>query len=287
MPAHFSGVFGIKPTFGRIPAYPVANTDNTSHLGPITRTVADAALMLETLAGPHPWDHTTVEPWPADFSARLAEGIKGTRIAWSPDLGHARVDPEVASLVEAAVGVLQDTLGANVEPVVPDWGKNGPDIMRFHWAAHYGQFVGLFPQWESQMDPGFVACVRSAADRPVSDYQLMRQRKLAYVLSIHRFFEDWDFMVTPAVSVAAFPADRLQPEHWPQHPWDWLSWAEFSYPFNLSGNPAAVVPCGFTKDGLPVGLQIIGRRFNDLGVMQAAAAFEQARPWAQHRPPLN
>ncbi len=114
----------------------------------------------------------------------------------------------------------------------------------------------------------------------------MRQRKLDYVAASHRWFGEWDLLLTPAVSVVAFPAERLQPEHWPQHPWDWLTWAEFSYPFNMSHNPAASVPAGFTAAGLPVGLQLVGRRLDDLGVLQAAAALEEARPWAQHRPPL-
>jgi aspartyl-tRNA(Asn)/glutamyl-tRNA(Gln) amidotransferase subunit A len=118
-------------------------------------------------------------------------------------------------------------------------------------------------------------------------YQEARERKYSYNVAIHSFFEDWDYLLSPAVSVAAFPADRLQPEHWPQHPWDWISWAEFLYPFDLAGNPAAVIPCGFTKAGLPVGLQIVGKRFDDLGVLQASAAFEAARPWAHHRPRLD
>ena len=93
-------------------------------------------------------------------------------------------------------------------------------------------------------------------------------------------------LLTPAVSVAAFPADQLMPSHWPQHDWDWISWAEFSYPFNFSGSPAASVPCGFTNEGLPVGLQIVGKRFADLTVLQASAAFEAIRPWADKRPPI-
>ena len=130
------------------------------------------------------------------------------------------------------------------------------------------------------MDPGFVACIEAGLHITMADYQKTRLVKYAYCAEIHHFFEDWDFLLTPAVSVAAFPAELLQPDHWPQHPWDWLSWAEFSYPFNLSQNPAASIPCGFTKDGLPVGLQIVGRRFDDLGVLQMSAAFEAARPWA-------
>ena len=103
MPSHFCGVFGLKPTFGRVPYYPVGSGDYTSHMGPMTRTVADSALMLHVMAGPHPLDHTTCEAWPADYLGRLHEGIRGKRIAYSPDLGVARVDPDVAALVKSAV----------------------------------------------------------------------------------------------------------------------------------------------------------------------------------------
>ncbi|MBT6273353.1 MAG: amidase, partial [Chromatiales bacterium] len=114
----------------------------------------------------------------------------------------------------------------------------------------------------------------------------MRAEKHAYIEEIHQFFEQWDLLLTPAASVAAFPADQLMPDHWPSHPWDWLSWAEFSYPFNFSLNPAASVPAGFTPSGLPVGLQVVGRRFDDLNVLRASAAFEAARPWAHLKPSI-
>ena len=115
---------------------------------------------------------------------------------------------------------------------------------------------------------------------------MLFRSKLAYVEAIHRFFEDYDLLLTPAVSVAAFPADRLMPEDWPDHPWDWVQWAEFSYPFNMSHNPAASIPCGFTEKGLPVGLQIVGPRMRDLAVLQASAAFEAASPWADRVPEI-
>ena len=107
MPSHFCGVFGLKPTFGRVPYYPVGSGDYTSHMGPMTRTVADSALMLEVMAGPHPLDHTTCEAGPADYLGRLHEGVRGKRIAYSADLGVARVDPDVAALVRSAVAALQ------------------------------------------------------------------------------------------------------------------------------------------------------------------------------------
>ncbi len=285
MPAHFCGVFGLKPSFGRVPSYPVSTGDLTSHNGPLTRTVADAALMLEVMAGPHPLDFTTLEAGPAAYLARLHEGVRGKRIAYSPDLGHARVDPDVAALVKAAALRFSE-LGAMVEEVPTPWAAQGPELIRFFWSAHLTRLKPRLARWEQQMDPGLVACIKAATDVAVADYQLARERKMKYVADIHRWFQDWDLLLTPAVSVAAFPAEKLMPQHWPQHEWDWVSWAEFSYPFNMSWNPAASVPCGFTADGLPVGLQIVGRRFDDLGVLQAAAAFEAIQPWAAQRPAL-
>ena len=285
MPAHFCGVFGIKPSFGRVPYYPVGTGDLTSHMGPMTRTVADGALMLELMAGPHHLDYTTLEAWPAAYSARLGEGIKGKKIAYSPDLGVARVDPEVAALVKSAAARFSD-LGARVEEVSIPWSQPGPELIRFFWSAHVTIRKPLLAKWEKQMDPGLVACIRDAENIRIDEYQAARERKMRYVTDIHRWFENWDFLLTPSVSVAAFPAEKLMPDHWPSHPWDWISWAEFSYPFNMSWNPASNVPCGFTADGLPVGLQIVGKRFDDLGVLQASAAFELVQPWAGKRPAL-
>ncbi|MCB1740211.1 MAG: amidase, partial [Gammaproteobacteria bacterium] len=289
MPAHFCGVFGIKPTYGRIPNVPVRNNDQSSHHGPLTRRVEDAALMLRIMAGPHPLDHYSLEAGPADYMARLHEPMRPLKVAFSPDLGHARVDPDVAELVARGVSAVEALVhgdGGGLEPASTPFGPEGPELVRFFWAAHELPMAAYLPEFESRMDPGLVACVRAARDYSALDYLDMRERKHQYVAAVHEFFEHFDFLLTPAVSVAAFPADRLQPEHWPQHEWDWLSWAEFSYPFNFSGNPAAIVPVGFTEAGLPVGMQIVGRRFDDLGVLQLAARFEQACPWIQHRPAL-
>ena len=286
MPSHFCGTFGIKPTYGRVPNWPVPNNDQISHVGPMTRTVADAALMLKAMAGPHPWDHTSLEAEPADYPARLEDGIAGLKVAFSPDLGHARVDPDVAALVQSTAEAFQ-SLGCTVDgPTIP-FGPDGPEIVRTTWPMQLNAaYRHYFDEFEDRMDPGLVACIRSVGGMTGTDYLKMRARKLAYVEAVHRFFEEWDLLLTPTVSVAAFPADRQQPEHWPSHPWDWIVWAEFSYPFNFSGNPAASVPCGFTDAGLPVGMQIVGKRFAELSVLQAARAFEQARPWADRRPPL-
>ncbi len=250
MPAHFCGVFGLKPTYGRVPQSPMAPSDYTVHLGPLTRTVADAALMLKVMAGAHPDDQSSLEAPPADYPGLLASRPRAPRIAFSPDLGHARVDPEVAELVRKAVTAFETDLGCRVEQVKTPWGPKGPELVRFFWPAHYQRHADRIPELGDKMDPGFIACIEAGSHITMSDYQKKRLVKYAYCAEIHHFFEDWDFLLTPAVSVAAFPAEKLQPAHWPQHPWDWMSWAEFSYPFNMSQNPAASIPCGFTADRL-------------------------------------
>ena len=285
MPAHFSGVFGLKPTWGVIPHVPVRNSDQVSHVGPITRTVADAALFLNATAGAHPFDHTSLTGPGVDYGNGLESDVAGLRIAYSRDLGHARVDPEVAEAVERAATVFE-SFGCHVEETATSWGADGPELARFFWAVHEVPLAAYLDEWETDMDPGLVACIRAGSGHSAEEYLAMRARKLDYVERQHRFMAEWDLLITPSVSVAAFPADRLQPEHWPEHPWDWLSWAEFCYPFNMSGLPAASVPCGFTADNLPIGMQIVGKRGADQAVLQAAATFERARPWAHKRPTI-
>jgi len=137
------------------------------------------------------------------------------------------------------------------------------------------------------MDPGLVACIEEARRWSAADYVAMRGRKINYWDSVRPLFETYDLLLTPTTSVPALPVGRLNPEGWPQHAWDWFPWASFSYPFNFTGQPAATVPAGFAANNLPVGLQIVGRRFDEVTVLQAAAAFEQARPWAAKRPQVS
>ncbi|HEU5320696.1 MAG TPA: amidase family protein, partial [Methylomirabilota bacterium] len=222
---------------------------------------------------------------PADYVGRLDAGVKGLRVAFSPDLGGLRVDPEVATVVRDAARVFE-ALGGKVEEVTPELADSG-QMIRTLWSAHYaGNYGEHVPEFGDRMDPGLVACIDHGRRLGAVEYVATRGRKLAYWDSVRPLFAAYDLLLTPATSVAAFPVGRLNPAEWPQHAWDWLPWASFSYPFNFTGQPAASVPAGFTADGRPVGLQIVGRRFADLTVLQASAAFEEARPWAQRRPPL-
>ena len=285
MPASFCGVYGIKPSHGRVPYYPMPPNGLISHVGPITRTVADAALLLQAVAGPDDRDMTSVETPAEDFLARLDEGIAGLKVAYSPDLGYLRVDPEVAGPVRKAAAAFEE-LGCRVEEVDPRWG----DPIRMEhclFATNLaGMLGGFLDRWADRMDPGLVAIVRHGMTYSGADYSRASGERLLYYDKVRAFFERYDLLLTPTLSVAAFPADRLIPSHWEQHEWDWLRWAGFSYPFNLTWLPAATCPCGFTPAGLPVGLQIVAGRNRDLRVLQASRAFERARPWADRRPPV-
>jgi aspartyl-tRNA(Asn)/glutamyl-tRNA(Gln) amidotransferase subunit A len=282
MPAHFCGVVGLKPTFGRVPYVPPGNNDYMSNIGPMARSVDDAAMMFASMAGVHPLDVTTLDSRVDVSPEALKGGVAGLRVAYSPDLGVAVVHPEVAALVERAARTFE-AMGATVEQVTPPWAADGPALIKKIWAAHMTNNVVHLDRFGDRMDPGLVACIREGADMLVSEYLAVRARKYLYAIAVQDWFRDWDLLLTPSASVPAFPAELLMPADWPkQHAWDWAtSWAEFSYPFNISQNPAASVPCGLTGEGLPVGLQIVGKRLDDAGVLRAAAAFEEAQPFAR------
>jgi aspartyl-tRNA(Asn)/glutamyl-tRNA(Gln) amidotransferase subunit A len=286
IPSSFCGIYGLKPSYGRVPMWPVSNTDSTSHTGPMARTVADAALMLGVMAGPDHRDRTSLDGVPDDFAGRLHQGIRGLRVAWSPDLGGLRVDAEVAMVAKQAALAFQE-LGCVVEEVSPRFADTHA-MIRSMWNAHYaGNFGQYLDRWRDRMDPGLVAAVEDGYRYSAAHYVEMRGKKFGHTDSVRPLFETYDLLLTPSVSVTAFEVGRLNPAHFPQHAWDWFPWASFSYPFNFTGQPAASVPAGFTPSGMPVGLQIVGRHWADLTVLQASAAFEQIRPWTQTRPAVE
>jgi aspartyl-tRNA(Asn)/glutamyl-tRNA(Gln) amidotransferase subunit A len=283
IPAAFCGVYGLKPSYGRVPMWPVANDDSASHMGPITRTVADAALMLSVMAGPDECDRTCLDATPSDYPGQLHRGVAGLRVAWSPALDGLPVDHDVAAIVAASVRAFED-MGCVVEEVKPGFADTHT-LVRALWSMHLaGNRSQHLLAWRERMDPGLVACIEDGLGKSAVEYVQARREKLAFWDTVRPLFERYDLLLTPTTSVAAFPVGRLNPEDYPQHRWDWFAWASFTYPFNFTGQPAASVPAGFTPAGLPVGLQIVGRRFADLTVLQASAAFEAARPWIDRRP---
>jgi aspartyl-tRNA(Asn)/glutamyl-tRNA(Gln) amidotransferase subunit A len=245
-------------------------------------SVRDAGLMLNVLKQPDARDWTALPYDPSDCLAGLDDGIRGVRIAYSPALGYAHnVHPEVAAAVDAAARQLEE-LGAVVEAVDPGF-EDPLDITTGLW------FVGAWTMWntltpaqQAVTDPDFRAEAELGSRLSALDVQRLNLRRGALGSQMRQFMQRHDLLVTPAVAIPAFearPAGQMT-----MTPEAMLGWTPFSYPFNLTQQPACTIPCGLTRDGLPIGLQFVGPMFGDALVLRAARAYEQLRPIA--RPPL-
>lgn len=281
IPAGFAGIFGHKPSFGRVPAWPISPFGTVAHVGPMTRTVGDAALMMNVICEPDDRDWYSLAPDGTDYLDDLDAGVEGWRIAYSPDLGYIpNVDPEIAALVEKAARAFED-LGAHVEEVSPDLDDPG-DCFRTIWWVGARTLLGRRPEVHEMLDPGLASVVEQASRLSLEDYQDAVMARAELGVRMRMFMDEYDLLLTPTLPIPAFEAGRLSPEDDPVG--KWTNWTPFSFPFNLTQQPAATVPCGFTAAGLPAGLQIVGPMFNDAAVLRGARAFERARPWAQHKP---
>ena len=293
IPASFSGLFGIKPSQGRVPRYggygqPAAN--HFSQSGPMSRTVADTALLLQVLAGPDSRDPTSMRETPPDFAAGLGNGVRDWRIAWSPDLGYAGVEPEVARVTAAAARVFEE-LGAIVE--TPPLAIENPftafwDVFATASYTSYGHLLAA--RGSEFTDYGRRALQHGMA---VTGADLSRALLRADQLrrQMETFFEDYDLLLTPTMPTPAFPIEQRPTTIGGQEVDPFWGYLPFTFPINMTGQTAASIPCGFAADaanaGMPIGLQIIGPRGSEARVLQAAAAFEQARPWQDKRPPVG
>jgi aspartyl-tRNA(Asn)/glutamyl-tRNA(Gln) amidotransferase subunit A len=277
IPCAFTGVFGLKPSFGRVPAWPLSPFGTVAHVGPMTRSVHDAALLLNVLSRPDARDWHALPYEPRDYRIGLDEGVRGLRIAYSANLGYAEVDPEVAALVEQAAMRFVD-LGALVEFVDPGF-ANAEPVFRAHWFTGAAYLLKNFsPQQKALVDPGLVEVAEQGAKIGVLDLLEAVQRRGALGVHMNQFHEKYDLLLTPTLPLAAFEAGKEVADVVKEK--RWTDWTPFSYPFNLTQQPAASIPCGLTAEGLPVGLQIVGPRYADALVLRAARAFESAQPIA-------
>jgi aspartyl-tRNA(Asn)/glutamyl-tRNA(Gln) amidotransferase subunit A len=274
IPAAFCGNVGLKPSFGRIPAYPLSPFGTVSHLGPHTMSVADAALMTNVLKQPDARDWTSLQPDDADYLVGLESGIAGLRVAYSANLGYANVDAEVAASVDAAVRDLE-SVGANVDAVDP--GFDDPlDITTGLWfMGAWTLWNTLTPEQQAVTDPDFAAEAELGSRLSALDVQRLVLRRGDLGSLMRLFMQRYDLLVTPTVSVAAFEAVPAGSR--PMTPETMLGWTPFSYPFNLTQQPAITIPCGLTAAGLPIGLQIVGPMFADALVLRSARAYEHIR----------
>ena len=285
IPAAFAGVYGLKPSFGRVPIYPPSALESLSHAGPLSWYVRDAALMLDAMAGPDDRDRHSLPASGEDYLSACDGDLAGLRVAWSDDLGYAAVEPEILQLARAAARRLPE-LGCELEELSLHW-PNPEETEHYYF---YGPLAGqLGPRWSEihdQLDPGLAAILEDWRGRSLLDLMQAQFARNAFWDAVRPVFERFDLLLTPTMPLPAFELGKDQPGQVAGRPTYGLGWSFFTYPFNLTGQPAATVPCGFTAEGLPVGLQIVGRRFADRLVLRASAAFEAAWPWQARRPQL-
>ncbi|MFI6053009.1 amidase [Streptomyces violascens] len=279
IPASFCGVFGLKPTYGRVPLHPASAFGALSHVGPIARDAADAALLLDVISGPDWRDPTALEPPAHSYATALAEdattGVKGLRIAYSPSFGgQVAVRPAVAAAVRDAVARLAE-LGAYVEEADPDF-ADPVDVFHTLWTAGAARMVDqLGVKQRELLDPGLRQMAVRGARLSALELLAAQTARLELGRRMARFHQRFDVLVTPTLPITAFEAGRETPAGSALH--RWTGWTPFTYPFNLTQQPAATVPVGTDADGLPIGLQLIAARHQDGVVLRAAAAFP-ARP---------
>jgi len=277
IPSTFCGIPGIKPSFGRVPAYPLSPFGTVAHIGPHARSVEDLALMLTVMSRPDARDWTSLPYDPRDYRVGLADGVRGLRIAFSPDLGYVKnVDPEVAAAVRNAAESFS-ALGAHVDETAPGF-ADPEEITTKLWFVGSMTIVGnLTPEQVALTDPALRWQAEEGRKISVAQLQQLVLRRGELGSFMRQFHQRYDLLLTPGVSVPAFEAKA--PGEWELALPKFLGWTPFSFPFNLTQQPAAVVPCGLTRSGLPVSVQIVGPMHGDALVLRAARAYESTREW--------
>ncbi|HEX9193949.1 MAG TPA: amidase [Burkholderiales bacterium] len=275
IPCAFTGLFGIKPTFGRVPAWPPSPMGTVAHVGPIARSVQDAALMLTVMSRPDARDWMALPCDGRDYRDGLEDGVRDLRIAYSENLGYAKVDREVAALVKQAVRTFED-LGAKLEACDPGFADPHQTFSRHCFPGAALAVRSVPAKKRSLIDKGLREIARRGERITALEHFEAAQKRNELGLLMSRFHERYDLLVTPTLPLAAFDAGRQAPKGAAR----WVNWTPFTFPFNLTQQPAASIPCGLTKAGLPVGLHIVGPKYAEALVLRAARAFEKACPIA-------
>ncbi|MFQ3787548.1 amidase [Halomonas sp. A29] len=275
IPCSFTGTFGIKPTFGWVPQWPASVMSTLSHLGPMTRSAEDSALMLSVMAQPDPRDGYLGNPARCDWLSPPPANLKGWRIAYSADLGYVKVAPDIAERVEQAVGLLRE-LGATVERLDPGFDDPRRTFDTLWYAGASQLLERLNERQQRQLDPGLLAIARRGRDIPLCDYLAACRERERLTAHMAEFHQRYDLLVTPTLPIAPFEAGRNAPAENDDD--SWVGWTPFSYPFNLTQQPAASMPCGLDAHGLPVGLHLVGPKFQDIKVIHAARLLEPHLP---------
>lgn len=290
IPSSLCGVFGLKPTFGRVPCYPhFPGWETLNHEGPITRSVEDAAVMLDVIAGFSTYDSSSLPDYPGKFRQDMKGPVKGLKIAFAYDLGGGfPIDGEVLEIARKAALSFKD-LGCKVDEIDPGWINMEADFVATLTSEMYTSYGREMDKFKSLAYPPYQLLMQFAEGLTNRDMVRIQFDRYTLCEQSARVFEQYDLLMTPTTAVAAFEAGEmgpLGPEKIDGKEGGPSAWVSFTYPFNFTGQPAASVPCGFNSEGLPVGLQIAGRRLQEALVLRAAAAFEKAHAWNEKRPKL-
>jgi aspartyl-tRNA(Asn)/glutamyl-tRNA(Gln) amidotransferase subunit A len=274
IPASFCGIFGLKPTYGRVPLYPASAFGTLAHVGPMARDAADAALLLDVIAAPDARDWSALPAAPGSFREALGAGVRGLRVAYSPTLGgQVAVRPAVAEAVRRAVAKLAE-LGAYVTEADPDFADPVDAFQTLWFSGAAGVVRHLGPGQRTLLDPGLREIAGAGARYSALEYLAAVDVRVDLGRRMGRFHQTYDLLVTPTLPITAFEAGAEVPKGSGHR--RWTGWTPFTYPFNLAQQPAASVPVGRDGDGLPVGLQLVAARHRDDLVLRAAHALYEA-----------
>lgn len=298
IPSSFCGIYGIKPSMGRIPSYPgcrdqrypgVSSWESIEHIGPMTRTVADSALALSVLVGADIRDRislpNTSTNWLEAIAGDRIGDMKGLRIAYSEDWGYMAVDPTVRDVVRQAVRVFERDLGCVVEAADPGW--DDPYDAFAAIVALDSDLVGMrqmIEQYGDRIEPYVRDLI--GMDWTAEHFSMAGMVRKAVYNQMWRLMQRYDLLLTPTLPVVPFDYSIPTPPVVEGRQMRVADWLGFTFPINLTGQPAATVPAGWTAEGLPVGLQIVGRPLDDQLVLRASAAYEQVKPWCDRKPPV-
>lgn len=284
IPASFCGIFAMKASLGRVPTWPLSPSEHLSHAGPMTRTVEDYAFALDVIKGPDPRDPGALPDDGISYLARLSKPLGPIKCRLVSTLFGRTVDPQIADVIAAAFNQVRSIEGVLTEKADLCWHDPLP-IFEGLWRARGGLSLELATHNSSMMDPGLVKLILSAERISIRDHLLCLQERAAFCRQVFEEFAAFDFLLMPMVPIVPFAAEADGPPDMnPGAPVPWASWTPFSYPFNLTGQPAASIHCGWTTDGMPVGLQVVGRRFEDVRVLQLCYAMQKAFDCLKQRP---
>ncbi|MFX0060098.1 MAG: amidase [Candidatus Hodarchaeota archaeon] len=289
VPSSLCGIFGFKPTYGRVPKYPRIGLEfyTMDHYGPMTRFVKDAALMLDVMKGPHIGDRQSLPKENINYIDTIDEKPSKLKIGYSLSLGLAKaLDPEVERAVLNSIHKFEN-FGWTTEEVNIKMRKAENAFYTFATVGTAYDFKNKLDEWRDKITPGLVKQIEVALPMTAMNLQLALSQRLACDEEMYKFFKNYDILITPTTAIPAFELGSVGPSKIGDKTISHSGWYPFTYPFNLTQTPAASIPCGWSSEDLPIGMQLVGKRYHESTVLQVSKAFEEIAPWQDKRPKFN